>query len=200
MGGYPMSDVTEVAGIVLDDPLRRRIVTTVEQLGLPDCWIAAGFVRNAVWDHLHGYDTAAPVNDIDVVYFDTTDSAGGGGGRAAERTAEIRLAEWFPGLPFSVKNQARMHLRNGHDPYRSTADAVSWWPETCTAVGIANVNKPRILAPYGLSDLLRLVVRPTSGDPETTHLVRRRTLEKQWLQRWPKLTVETASADRPYPH
>ncbi|WRQ77412.1 nucleotidyltransferase family protein [Pseudomonas saxonica] len=26
----------------------------VRSLNLPDCWIGAGFLRNAVWDYLHG--------------------------------------------------------------------------------------------------------------------------------------------------
>lgn len=34
------------------------------------------------------------------------------------------------GLP--VKNQARMHLRNGDRPYQSATDAMRYWPETAT--------------------------------------------------------------------
>jgi hypothetical protein len=47
-----------------------KVLTAVEKLGLPDCWVAAGFVRNPVWDALHGFPWSASYTDIDVVYFD----------------------------------------------------------------------------------------------------------------------------------
>ena len=34
---------------------QRDVLLAVRDLGLKDCWVAAGFVRNAVWDLLHGY-------------------------------------------------------------------------------------------------------------------------------------------------
>ena len=39
-------------------------------LNLPDCWIAAGFVRSAVWDHLHQHPSSPLPEDIDVIWFD----------------------------------------------------------------------------------------------------------------------------------
>ena len=32
----------------------------VAALGLPDCWIAAGVLRNPIWDRLHGYAGECP--------------------------------------------------------------------------------------------------------------------------------------------
>ena len=48
----------------------------VRSLALPDWCIAAGFLRNRVWDHLHGIAPARPPVDIDVIYFDASDPAG----------------------------------------------------------------------------------------------------------------------------
>jgi hypothetical protein len=42
----------------------------VRSLQLPQCYIAAGYIRNYVWDRLHGYPGRGRHNDIDVVYFD----------------------------------------------------------------------------------------------------------------------------------
>ena len=39
----------------------------VHHLGLPDCWVGAGFVRALVWDHLHGYNEATPLDDVDLI-------------------------------------------------------------------------------------------------------------------------------------
>jgi uncharacterized protein len=38
--------------ILMNDALRWGALGLVMALGLPDCWIGAGFVRHAVWDHL----------------------------------------------------------------------------------------------------------------------------------------------------
>ncbi|WP_312467639.1 nucleotidyltransferase family protein, partial [Stutzerimonas nitrititolerans] len=44
----------QVQDVIKDDPVRLRILRFVSALGLPDCWVAAGFVRSAVWDRQHG--------------------------------------------------------------------------------------------------------------------------------------------------
>jgi len=102
--------------------------------------------------------------DVDLVYFDVTDISE----RRETHHAE-RLQERFAGLPvrIDVKNEARVHLwyaaKFGYSipPYRSTAHAISTFPTTATSVGIQ--PKPTglsISAPFGLSDLLGLIVRP----------------------------------------
>jgi uncharacterized protein len=46
----------------------------VQALSLEDCWVRAGFVRNAVWNHLHGRPVELSLySDVDVVYWDTHD-------------------------------------------------------------------------------------------------------------------------------
>ena len=160
----------------------------VEALELPDCWIGAGFVRSAVWDHLHG-QTPSLSGDIDVVWFDpeaaftTTDQA-----------IEARLMALDPTLPWSVTNQARMHVRNTDRPYRSTTDALAFWPDTATAVAVRSRDAAiDITAPHGLDDLFELIVRPTPafrGDKLAQFHAR--LSAKRWLERWPKLTVVVA--------
>ena len=51
------------------DKQRMRLLQAVRALQLPDCFIAAGFVRNMVWDALHDYPLT-PLNDVDVIYYD----------------------------------------------------------------------------------------------------------------------------------
>jgi uncharacterized protein len=34
----------------------------------PSLYLGGGLIRNAVWDHLHGYVSPTPVDDIDVIY------------------------------------------------------------------------------------------------------------------------------------
>lgn len=159
----------------------------VAALGLPDCWIGAGFVRAPVWDMLHGFATPTAVLDIDVIYFDPADLS-----LKAETDLEARLRDLGPGLPWSVRNQARMHLRNSDDPYIGTGDAVSKWVETATAVAarIGADGRPALLAPHGLADLFGLKIRPTPHYRRRMAVFEQRVAAKNWTATWPRLTVQ----------
>jgi hypothetical protein len=162
----------------------------VRDLGLPDWAIGAGFVRNAVWDRLHDYAHATPLADIDVLYFDPADTA-------AEREAalEAKLAEARPGRPWSVRNQARMHARNGDRPYESTEDALAFWLETPTAVALRLEPDDRltVLAPCGLADLIAMVARPTAQGRARYDAYIARMRAKNWPATWPQVAVEGLS-------
>lgn len=58
----------ELIALIKEDRMRTEALGHVSELSLPQCYIAAGFVRNLVWDSLHGL--ATPLNDVDVIYFD----------------------------------------------------------------------------------------------------------------------------------
>ena len=62
-----------IADIIAQDPVGMKQLRAVRTLALPDWCIAAGFVRNRVWDHLHGIAPPRPPADIDVLYYDATD-------------------------------------------------------------------------------------------------------------------------------
>ena len=74
----------KVDAILRADPIRWRLLEVVSQLDLPDCWIAAGFIRNAVWDALHGRNPRPPLGDVDVIWCEETgepvDGGNGAGG------------------------------------------------------------------------------------------------------------------------
>jgi hypothetical protein len=186
----PLTDDTDILALVAGDAGMMAALRTVAGLGLPDCWIGAGFLRGAVWDRAHGYEARTPLDDIDVVYFDARDTA-----PEAEAALERRLAGRLPGLPWSVKNQARMHARNDDSPYRDSADALAHWLETPTAVALrlSDAGAPELLAPLGTEDLLGLHVRPTPharGHPQRLAAYRARMEMKNWPAIWPKLQVD----------
>src|SRR5437868_15172193 len=94
-----------VADIIAQDPVGMKQLRAVRTLGLPDWCIAAGFVRNRVWDHLHGIAPARAPADIDVLYYDAADLS-----KDREFEFEDRLDDLLPGLPWQGRNQARMHV------------------------------------------------------------------------------------------
>jgi hypothetical protein len=179
----------DVIGFIHDQPRMMQFLQAVASLGLPDCWIGAGFVRNAVWDAVHGraYGDSSR-DDVDVVYFDPLDTSPDRDLRTAER-----LARLHPEVPWDVKNQARMYLRNGDPPYKDTADALRYWPETATAVAVRlQGGHIELAAPYGTADLLAMVIRPTPVFAKKAELFSQRLAQKNWTARWPMVRITSA--------
>lgn len=180
-----MRTASRISSILRADPLRWHLLDVVRQLDLPDCWIGAGFVRNTVWDHLHQRSASPPTGDIDVIWYDPTriDPL-----EDKKHEAMLRVAE--PSIAWSVKNQARMHIRNGDRPYASSVDAMRHWPETATAVAVRRQGSDdcEIEAPFGLDDLLNLVLRPTPHfSDEKRPIYEERLQAKDWSVAWPLL-------------
>lgn len=181
-----MTAPLRICSILRADPLRWHLLGVVAGLNLPDCWIGAGFVRNAVWDHLHKRPVALLNADVDVIWYDRQCAE-----PAEDRRLESRLLAIEPSISWSVKNQARMHSRNGDTSYASATDAMRYWPETATAVAAQRygVDGCNIAAPLGLEDLLNLVLRPTASfRVEKRTIYEDRIRIKEWTRCWPLLT------------
>ncbi len=59
-----------VTELIQADKHMRAILTAIEALNLADAWLAAGTVRNFIWNQL-AYGTGFDVDtDIDVVFYD----------------------------------------------------------------------------------------------------------------------------------
>lgn len=184
MDRHPEPGLTRrLVDLIRADAAMVAALRAVRALGLPGGAIGAGFVRALVWDHLSGFAARSPVEDVDVLYHDPADLD-----PAREREHEARLARALPGLPWSVRNQARMHLRNGDSPYRDLDQALRHWLETptCVALSLGPDDTVAIIAPFGLDDLFALVIRPTPRGRERRAAFDERVAAKGWLRRWPK--------------
>ncbi|QIT29364.1 nucleotidyltransferase family protein [Raoultella terrigena] len=173
--------------VLLDDAVRMKALYAVQTLRLNDGWIGAGFVRDAVWDHLHGYGQRPVGGDVDVVWFDAARCTADG-----DRLLEAALNQVSPAFDWSVKNQARMHHHSGNAPYRSTEDAIRYWPETATAVAvrIGDTGLIEVIAPYGLADLFALRLRPTPQfEQQRLSVFKHRVAAKRWVERYPLLQL-----------
>jgi len=165
-------------------PLRmkalRQADVLMREFGIADWYLAAGVVRNLVWDHLHGFPPSQP-QDLDLIYFHRE-----GGDRALEQQLQQRLEQRSPDLPWSVKDQGRMHLKSGDAPYHSTVEAMGRWPEQETALGVRLVaGQLQLAAPFGLESLFALKLSPNPA--RSLALFESRLQAKNWLQRYPGL-------------
>jgi len=156
----------------------------VRTLGLPDWCIAAGFVRNRVWDHLHGIQPPRPPADIDVLYYDAGDLS-----KEPEARYEALLGDLKPGLPWQVRNQARMHIWKSLPQHKSTADSMIYWLETVTAVGVRLEadDSLTVIAPLGVDDLVNLRCQPTAFGRTRRDEYENRVASKRWRELWPKV-------------
>ncbi|MCK8072042.1 nucleotidyltransferase family protein [Vibrio sp. 1CM23M] len=173
-----------IVTLIKQDPLRMQVLNCVAQLDLPQCYVAAGFVRNLVWDHLHGYAFPTPLNDIDVIYFDPMDTS-----YESVIQYETQLQERLPELNWQVRNQANMHIRNNDEPYQSSLDAMSYWPEKETAFAVKQNLDGDIecISAFGLESLFDLKLTPNPN--RSRDVFDQRVQSKNWLTQWPKLTV-----------
>ncbi|MBI3198756.1 MAG: nucleotidyltransferase family protein [Rhodospirillales bacterium] len=174
-----------IARIIAEDAIAMEQLRAVRSLALPDWCIAAGFVRNRVWDHLHGIAPARLPVDIDVLYFDAGDI-----GTEREFEFEDRLDDLLPGLPWQVRNQARMHVvKKNFPPHRDTAHAMTFWLETVTPIGVRLEADDglSVIAPLGTDDLLGLRCRPTESGRERRSEYEARIASNRWRELWPKV-------------
>jgi hypothetical protein len=174
--------------LVRTDPWRMNALTAARDLGLPDGWIGAGFVRALVWDHLSGRATPTRLDDVDVIYFDPANMD-----EATEKAHNEKLKLLLPSVPWSCKNQARMHLKFGAgNPYKDTEDGLRHWLETPTAVALRldGEGNFHLLAPFGLTDLFAMRIAPTPyARLNRPDQYRGRVLSKPWRSQWPKLEI-----------
>ncbi|PEP14466.1 nucleotidyltransferase family protein [Bacillus wiedmannii] len=175
--------------LIENDEWMMNVLQMAKSLELPDWWICAGFVRSKIWDTLHDYEIRTATPDIDVIYFDQlhTDDV-------YEQSLEKALVNMDASIPWSVKNQARMHVVNNMPPYSSSVDAISRFPETATALGVTldELNNVILTAPCGIEDVLSLQVRPTAHFLETKeriHMYKNRVIKKNWQSKWPNITI-----------
>lgn len=173
----------EFIQIIENDKWMIKNLKLVKDLGLKDCWIGAGFVRNKIWDLKHN-KTRTQLNDIDVIHFDKNSSS-----ESKDIVIENSLKLINPKIEWSVKNQARMNKRNNHKPYKDCNDSISYWPETATSIAVRLNKNNRIeyIAPYGLEDLFNLIVRPTPKINLETY--KNRIIQKRWKTKWNDLII-----------
>jgi uncharacterized protein len=167
------------------------ILEAARDCDLPDWFVGAGIIRNAVWDHLHGYREPTPCTDVDVAFFDPHDLT-----PARDQAAQAHLHARWPDVPWEATNQAAVHCWYeqvfGYPvaPLRSSQDGIGTWPETATCVGVQLLPDDTLLvaAPCGLADLLGMVLR---RNPRRVSLeeFRRRLAQKRLQEKWPRVQV-----------
>lgn len=183
-----MTQSEQLAAILRGAPGLIGALEVVRDVDPPDWLLAAGSIRNAVWDMLHDREPEPP-RDLDVLFFDPADMTA-----TRDEAVERALRERAPELPWEARNQAGVHAwypqRFGIEveAFASSADAVATFPEiaSCVGVRLRADNELLVVAPYGLDDLLGLRCRhnPARAPRE---VYEQRIADKGWRARWPRV-------------
>jgi hypothetical protein len=182
------ADVQTLTAMLGTVPWVWDVLAVVGSLPIPaGVFVAAGTVRNTIWDILSGVRPEAPTADIDVVYHDVHC-------RQERRWASV-LRQQHPEYTWEVTNQAWVHewyRDKGRliDPYPTLSHALEMWPETATAVAVRlrTDSELEVVAPFGLRDLFGLVARYNPRQATRTEFLAR-VEGKRWQRKWPELTI-----------
>lgn len=125
--------------MVTANPIIAAILQHMPELDLRDCWLTAGCLFQTVWNTLSNRDLQAGILDYDVNYFDASDLSWDAENRSIRRATNV-----FADLEarIEVRNEARVHLwyeakfGTPCPPYRSTAHAVSTFPNCSSCVAV----------------------------------------------------------------
>ncbi|HZY94104.1 MAG TPA: nucleotidyltransferase family protein [Candidatus Bathyarchaeia archaeon] len=194
-------DTKRLRTILENNSVIERILRRTPSLQMPNWYLGAGCIAQTVWNSLHGFRLTQNIQDYDLAYFDSTDLSEATEERTI-RKAQSVLSDL--GVAIDVKNEARVHLwytkhfGNGIRPYLSIEDAIASWPTTATSIGVRYEEDGNftVYAPFGLGDLLSMIVRPNrkqveyflTRDESTSREVYNQKVQK-WVNAWPKLVV-----------
>lgn len=78
-----------------------------------------------------------------------------------------------------------MHIVNGLEPFTSAVDGIAHFTETATALGVrmADSDRLELATPWGVEDVLEMIVRPTiyyTANPELRVIYSHRMKSRNW--------------------
>ncbi|KAJ4130260.1 hypothetical protein NW768_007243 [Fusarium equiseti] len=172
----------------------KTLMTVLERaagMNLPNWYLAAGALTQTVWNVVTERDPEKGIDDYDLIYFDGSDLSWEAEDQIIQRGKEI-----FADIPVEVeiRNQARVHLwyeKKFGKPcpqHRSSEGSMLTWGTNTALIGVRlrNDGEWDIYAPWGLSDMFRLIVRPNQ------QIMTEETWNKKvqrWIRIWPEITV-----------
>ena len=191
-GQLPLDEqITRFRQALVANETLGTVLTGAAAMDLPGWYLVAGCLYQTVWNVLTGQPPEAGILDYDLVYFDGSDLSW-----EAEDAVIRAGGEIFAGLaaPVQIRNQARVHLWYEQKfglpcpPHASSEAAIDTYEATVASLGVRleSGGRWRIYAPYGLSDVFNLVIRPNPV-LATRDVYEAKTA--RWTRQWPGLAV-----------
>ncbi len=150
----------EFLEIVQRNPVNAAILERLPQLGVPQLYLVAGCLFQAVWNVRSGRPAGQGIRDYDLFYWDADTSYEAED--AVIRRAEALFADL--NVRTEVRNQARVHLWFGEKyglprpAILSSKESIRQFLVLCTCLGISASGE--VYAPHGFDDLGHGILRP----------------------------------------
>ena len=160
-----------------------------ENIDFKNYYLAAGCINQTILNDFHGYPLKYGIEDYDIVYYDEDISYE----KEDKIIKELEKRLKRMNVSFDIKNQKRVPVwykekfKEEKKEYTSVEDAISRWNSTITCIGVRlDQNKLIICIPYGLEDLINMVIRPVKKDT-TKELYEKKA--NKWKKKWDRLTI-----------
>ncbi len=171
------------------NPNVAAILDRLPGLGV-DAWLVSGCLVQSIWNLRLGRSPQDSIADYDLIYCDPDPSW------EAEDRIIRRAAALFGDLraEIQIRNQTRVPLWYAakfgcrFPPVRQARHAVLRYPARTTAIAVT--RQPAgyaVYAPFGLSDAMRLRVRPNRRLPLADVYAAK---TRRWQAAWPELQIE----------
>ncbi|WP_161880282.1 nucleotidyltransferase family protein [Deinococcus alpinitundrae] len=176
----------EFLEMVQRNPVNAAILERLPRLGVPQLYLVAGCLFQAVWNVRSGRPAGQGIRDYDLFYWDADTSYKAED--AVIRRAEVLFADL--GVRTEVRNQARVHLwfveKYGlpRPAILSSKESIRQFLVRCTCLGISASGE--VYAPYGFGDLASGILRPNPLN-QTPELYAAKVADYQ--ARWPWLRL-----------
>ncbi len=191
-GQLPVDDqLAHLQGALRQNSTLIEVLARAATMDLPRWYLVAGCLYQTVWNVVTGQPAQSGILDYDLAYFDDSDLSW----EAEDEVIRVGSTV-FAGLPspVQIRNQARVHLWYEQKfgvpcpPHTSTEAAIDTYEATTASLGVRQepAGRWRVYAPFGLSDVFNLIVRPNPV-LAPRHIYEAKT--ERWRQQWPELTV-----------
>ena len=168
-----------------------QVLDLAAGLEWPGWYLMAGCLYQTVWNVVTGQPPEAGILDYDLGYFDASDLSWEAEDAVIQAGHNIFAAST---VPVQIRNQARVHMWYEEKfgmpcpPHESSEAAIDTFEATCACLGVRLElgGRWRIYAPYGLSDVFNLIVRPNPV-LAPRHVYQAKVT--RWQRQWPALTV-----------
>ncbi|KAG8675930.1 hypothetical protein FPOAC2_02012 [Fusarium poae] len=188
----PLSEqISQFKNAVKQNKTLMTVLSRAAEMKLPNWYLAAGALTQTVWNVVTNRDPEQGIDDYDLIYFDASDLSW-----EAEDAVIQKGKEIFKDIPVEVeiRNQARVHLwyekKFGRPcpQHRSSEDSMTTWGTNTALIGVRlrDDGEWDIFAPWGLSDMFSLVVRPNQQIMTEETYTKKTT---RWIKIWPEITV-----------
>lgn len=186
-----MANTEQLLEILEKNKSVQLILERAKEIGMSNWYLGAGGIVQTAWNVKNGFDPENGIKDYDLVYYDADNTS-----YEAEDVFIQKGREVFKDIPVlvEIRNQARVHLwyeKHFGKPigqYKSVEEAISTWPTTATSIGVRKDadGKFQIYAPFGLDDLLGMVIRANKS--LITEKIYQDKVDR-WIKIWTNLKI-----------